>query len=164
MDTQSDNESRHCQRVPRKLVSPTTTGHQRSTRGTRMHGNSDNVAVVIEVPRKRKPNDLGAVSLKEHIACRRKRRATEPFGSKSSASNLTDKERENEEDEEEEDILNHAPALSQRFQHRIQTASSQAQIRLKESRSARPRRSARLSLAERMIPCSDSSEDELSFC
>ncbi|EFE41904.1 conserved hypothetical protein [Trichophyton verrucosum HKI 0517] len=167
IDSQSDNESRHCRRVARKLVSPTTTGHQRSTGGTRMHwrnGNSDNVAVVIEVPRKRKPNDLGAMSLKEHVVCRRKRRATEPFGSKSSAFTPTDKEEENEEDEEEEDILNHAPALSQRFQHRIQTASSQTQTRLKKFRSARPRRSARLSLAERVIPCSDSSEDELSFC
>ncbi|EGD94939.1 hypothetical protein TESG_02437 [Trichophyton tonsurans CBS 112818] len=165
IDTQSDNGSRQCRHVPAKLVSPTTTGHQRSTGGTQMHGTSDNVAVVIEVPRKRKSNDLGAVLLKEHVVCRRKRRATEPYGSKSSAFNLADKEEENEEDEEE-DILNHAPALSQRFQHRIRhlTASRQSQIRLKEFRSARPRRSARLSLAERVIPCSDSSEDELSFC
>lgn len=166
MDTQSDSESRHCQRVPRKLFSPMTTGHQRPAGGTRMHANSDDVAVVIEVPRKRKPNDFGAVSLKEHAVCRRKRRATEPFGSKSSAFDLTDKVQENEEDEEEEDILNRAPALSQQFQHRIllHAASRRSQIPLKEPRSTRPRRSARLSLAERVIPCSDSSEDELSFC
>ncbi|KAM5451008.1 hypothetical protein MaudCBS49596_004119 [Microsporum audouinii] len=140
---------------------------QRSSRGSSpssKHGTSDNVAVVIEVPRRPKVCNLEVVVLKERSVAYRKRRATEPPGAISATFDISDK------DDDDEDILNYAPVLSQRLRHKIpphQIASRQPQTCLKVARHVPPPRSTRLSFTQRAVPCSDgsgSSDDELSFC
>ncbi|KAK2882564.1 hypothetical protein FQN49_000212 [Arthroderma sp. PD_2] len=176
MATLSDSESQPRRRLSRRKSTPSHVSRtassfpsiyrQRSNGElppTAKHDTSKRVAVVVEVPQRPKVRGLEVVILKERSVNRRKRRATEPFGAKSDAPDILD------DKDEDEDILSHAPVLSQRIRHRIphRAASKPAVSRLKVSGNSRPRRSMRLSLDQRVIPCSDgggSSDDELSFC
>ncbi|EEQ27937.1 conserved hypothetical protein [Microsporum canis CBS 113480] len=166
------DEPRYQQQLDARRWSPNMDAlsdmdRQRSSRGSSpssKHGTSDNVAVVIEVPRRPKVCNLEVVVLKERSVAYRKRHATEPPGAISATFDISD------QDDDDEDILNYAPVLSQRLRHKIsphQIASRQPQTCLKVARHVPPRRSTRLSFTQRVVPCSDgsgSSDDELSFC
>ncbi|KAF3491585.1 uncharacterized protein GIQ15_01102 [Arthroderma uncinatum] len=189
MDTLSGSESQRCRRSSRRkspqshvsnMASSFPSLYQQRSNGelvaTAERDTSQRVAVVVEVPRLPKVPTVEVVIFKEkvHDINRKKRRHTEPLGVRTKDLDISEyeedeDEQEDDDDDEEEDILSHAPALSQRLRQRIpRYATSRLPIsRLKMSRNPHPRRSMRLSLGQREIPCSDgsgSSDDELSFC